>query len=163
MRRSAVTTSTVFAAFLALAVLLLAMVPRDSRAMRAVAKMTASVVVLPFTRITPLYQAERLRITAEDVAREYVEVRKALVLRVQSNHRQGHRLVVEPTGQDFSRVQVLGLGGTPATLGGSGGAVALPGAASGEQTYTLGFRLFLAPGKEPGEYAWPLAAFVEPR
>jgi hypothetical protein len=162
MRRPAL-TATFYAGAVALSALLLVATPRDTRAGRVVGQLPMSVVVLPFTRVTPVYQAPKLRITPDDIARAYVEVRTALVLRVQSNHRRGHRLVVEPTRADFRRLEVLGLGEGPVALGGAGGAVALPRAASGERLYTLGFRLFLPVDQAPGDYDWPLSTFIEPR
>jgi hypothetical protein len=98
-----------------------------------------------------------ITLSAEDVARGYVEIAAPVEVTVQSNVPQGYALVFERQGEQVRQAHVQGPDG--ALLVASTGAVATrPPAGPGmwRDRLQLRFRFDLAAGARPGQHPWPL-------
>ena len=120
----------------------------------AAASMTISVQVVARTMMTIETQPASVNITAEDVTRGYVDLPSAVAFRVRSNARAGYAIEFEPLSGPFSHALVR-WGSTQAAITNRDGSwVVQPQAPRVEGSMAV--RLTLAPGTEPGSYAWPL-------
>lgn len=118
-------------------------------------QMHVSVEVLARTVLTIDSQPSTVQITADDVARGYVEMPSAVAFHVRSNARNGYEVQFQPVAAPFTSAQVS-WGTTTATVSSDSSWVAQ----AYQQGTTFGsmtVRLALAPGAAPGTYAWPLA------
>ncbi|HTY48912.1 MAG TPA: hypothetical protein VMB48_04385 [Steroidobacteraceae bacterium] len=125
--------------------------------------MAVSLVVLPPGGMYRASSPAGLAISAADVARGYVEVRRATRLTVTSLGQAGYLLDVSPTAAVFTEVLVEGVG-RQVTLGSNGGTIFERGGIglSPPLALMLDFRFTLAPGVTPGRYPWPLRFQVRP-
>jgi len=118
------------------------------------ATLAVSVQVVARTILTVDSQPSGVQVTADDVARGYVELPQSVLFHVRSNATNGYTVQFEPVSYPFNRADVS-WGTTTASVG-SDGAWLTQGYQQGTQTGTLSVRLSLAPGTQPGSYAWPV-------
>jgi hypothetical protein len=123
------------------------------------AAIAVSVMVMARTTLDSVSSPSQLEISADDVARGYVDVPGATRLVVTNTSRLGYVVSVWPQVQLFSAV-VVSHGGYKSELGADGGEVferhwgkTLP--------LLLDYRFMLAPGVKPGTYPWPLCLQVQ--
>jgi len=118
------------------------------------ASMTVSVEVIARTILTVDSQPSSVEITDSDVARGYVDLPQSVIFHVRSNAANGYTVQFQPLAGPFSRADI-NWGNALATVGSDGAWVTQP-YQQGTTTATLGVRLTLAPGTQPGTYAWPV-------
>jgi hypothetical protein len=131
--------------------------PKQARAAPASAgssTMRVSATVLPYLRLRVLNQAATLNVTAEDVARGYIDVPAGTDLMARTNDRNGFSLSFDARSNLFRKAQVTGLGGG-LEIGPEGGLAHQPFTGS-QMLMRLSYRFFLAPQVGPGNYPWPL-------
>lgn len=131
--------------------------PRPARAASAgfgssTMKVTAN--VLPYLRLQVLKQVSTLDVTAEDVARGYIDVPAATDLMAKTNDRNGFSLSFDARSNVFRKAQVTGLV-SGLELGPDGGMAHQPFTGN-QMLMRLSYRFFLAPEVAPGSYPWPL-------
>jgi len=120
------------------------------------AQMNVSVHVIARTILTVDAQPSSVNITADDVARGYVDVPQAVAFRVRSNSRDGYMLTFQPVNFPFSAAEVR-WGAQSATVEGGDWMPSLSHPyQQGGSAGSLAVRLRLSAGVEPGSYAWPL-------
>lgn len=120
------------------------------------AQMNVSVQVIARTILTIDAQPATVDISAEDVARGYVDVPQAVAFRVRSNSREGYTLTFQPVSFPFSAAEVR-WGAQSATVEGGDWLSSLSHPyQQGGSAGSLAVRLRLSAGVEPGSYAWPL-------
>ncbi len=125
------------------------------------ATLLVSATVIANARVRTDYQATQLSISANDVARGYVEISAASRFSVVTNSRSGYLLEFYPVGNLFESVQVNGLGSV-VQLGADGGAIVQRGPLPPNRIHELSFRFSLSPDARPGNYPWPLLLSVRP-
>ncbi len=121
----------------------------------ATTQMNVSVQVVARTILSIDSQPSSVEVTQADVARGYIDVPQAIAFHIRSNASSGYSLQFEPVGYPFSQVAVK-WDNSVATFGGEGTWLTRsyqPGATTG----TMNVHLALAPGTQPGSYAWPVA------
>ena len=119
-------------------------------------QINVSVQVLARTILTIDSQPSTLNITADDIARGYVDLPQAVGFRVRSNSREGYSLTFQPVSFPFSAAEVR-WGAQMATVEGTDWMSSLSHPyQQGGSAGSLAVRLRLASGVEPGSYAWPL-------
>jgi hypothetical protein len=146
------------------AALVLALYPASSSAPRASAaraELAVGATVLARAVIAAESSPAGLDITAADVARGYVDVRRATRLTIANTSPYGYALDVWPAAPVFREVEILGFG-AEVRLGDDGGAIVARGARGSALPLVLDFRFTLAPGLAPGRYPWPLKFQVRP-
>jgi hypothetical protein len=120
------------------------------------AQMNISVQVIARTILTVDAQPSSISVTAEDVARGYVDVPQAVAFRVRSNSREGYSLTFQPVSYPFSVAEVR-WGAQMATVEAGQWMSSLTHPyQQGGSVGSLAVRLRLASGVEPGSYTWPL-------
>jgi len=118
------------------------------------AQMQVSVRVIARTILTVDRQPTIVEVSANDVARGYLDVPKAIAFRIRSNAANGYVLQFTPVDAPFSRAEitwngiVLVIGAEPAHVSQQ----YQPGTTSD----LLTVRLHLAPTAVPGTYPWPI-------
>jgi hypothetical protein len=122
-------------------------------------QMTVTAVVRHFSNLKVVAQPRSFHLSAEDVARGYVDIAAPLQLELESNLGAGYTLVFGRAGQQVLRAQVQGLGqrfevaaDTPVTWR----------LAGRREQAQFRFRLILAQGVQAGEYAWPIQVSLLP-
>jgi hypothetical protein len=118
------------------------------------ASLTVSVEVIARTIMTVDTQPASVDVTANDVARGYVELPNSVLFHVRSNATNGYVIQFQPVNGPFSRADVT-LGSAQAAVGTDGAWLSQPyqrGTTSG----SFSVRLMIAPGTQPGSYAWPV-------
>jgi hypothetical protein len=155
-----VRTTGVLAPFAASLVLAL---PASSapRAPGARAEFAVGATVLARAAITEEASPAGLEVTPADVARGYVDVRRATHLTIANTSPYGYALDVWPAAPVFREVEILGFG-ADVRLGNDGGAIVARRARGASLPLLLDFRFTLAPGLAPGRYPWPLRFQVRP-
>lgn len=118
-------------------------------------QMHVSVEVVARTIFTVASQPTDLTLTATDVARGYVDVPSAISFQVRSNAHNGYAVQFQPLSAPFAEAQVS-WGTTTATVSSDGSFVAQP-YQQGTTFGSMSVRLSVAPGTQPGTYAWPLS------
>jgi hypothetical protein len=126
------------------------------------ASLSVSVVVPARAVLTVESQPTGLEITEADVARGWLEVPGASLVRVRTNSPAGWLLEFQPLEGPYRALEVTGLGAT-AQVGASGGWLAQPYAGRMLVTASLGYRFFLSGDARPGLYPWPVALTASPR
>jgi hypothetical protein len=129
----------------------------EIHAQRAGETLKVNVMVSNEVRVEFQSQPATLIITAEDIARGYVEVGSATVLKVKSNVRDGYLLHFVIAGGPFTGIQVID-GTRIIELDRSSGFLHMPneGIEQQEETKYIGYRFILSPDAKPGEYRWPI-------
>jgi hypothetical protein len=102
-----------------------------------------------------------LEVTAADVARGYVELRRATRLTIANTSPYGYALDVWPTAPVFREVRIEGMG-AQVRLGDEGGEIVTRNVRGPALALVLDYRFALAPGLAPGLYPWPLRFQVRP-
>ena len=105
-------------------------------------------------RLEVLRQQAAIEVTAQDIARGYVEVDSASVVQVQSN--TTWEVNFRPRTGMFRAATVTGLAGE-VHVGPDGGSRPALLASRQPASYELSYRFELSPGVTPGSYPWPLA------
>ena len=118
------------------------------------ASLSVSVEVVARTIMTVDSQPAAVEVTSDDVARGYVDVPQAVAFHVRSNAANGYTVQFQPVSGPFSRAYVS-WGNAQATVGADGAWLSEP-YQQGTATGTFNVRLALAPGTQPGSYAWPV-------
>jgi len=118
------------------------------------ASLTVSVEVVARTIMTVDSQPASVDVTANDVARGYVDLPNSVVFHVRSNASNGYVIQFQPVSGSFSRADVT-LGSAQAAVGTDGAWLSQP-YQRGTSTGSFSVRLMLAPGTQPGSYAWPV-------
>lgn len=123
------------------------------------ASLSVSATIVDTVGVRPMYQAQSLVVTAQDVQRGYVEVAG------------GSRFVITNkgpcifefvgTGELLRGVTVTGPG-SAAAFGPAGGSMLQTSAGEALAGVSVNYRFDLAPGVAPGTYRWPLALTVLP-
>lgn len=124
--------------------------PADS----ASASMRVSVEVVARTILTVDRIPAEIRLTADDIARGFVDVPEAVAFRIRSNASNGYALQFEPVSYPFTRARVA-WDSRLAVVSADGSWLTRP-YTPGEQAGTFTVRLDLARDAEPGSYAWPV-------
>ncbi len=106
-------------------------------------------------------QPTQITITAEDIARGYVDMPAASQLRITSNNPVGYVVDFFSRLPIFTSVTVSSAGGS-ADLGPEGGAIVERGSHGRDIPLHLSFRFNLTAQVQPGTYPWPLALNVRP-
>jgi hypothetical protein len=115
--------------------------------------------VMTFFRMQIAYQAPALTVTADDVARGYVEVPAATSFSVATNTQDSFVIDFRPRSDIFRSAFITGLP-DPVEIGSQGG-TALYNRAHGRTTSgQLSYRFVLRTGLLPGSYGWPLEISV---
>lgn len=124
------------------------------------ASLSVSAVVLRkvWLRVEP---PPLLPVTAEDVARGYVDVPAPTVLSLRSNSPDGFRFTIDFDRQLVASARMQGLL-QDMELRPGGASVAVRGRFREEVRFELRWRLALAQAVRPGVYAWPVRLQVEP-
>lgn len=150
-------------AFGASSMALLMVAPAPPAAAADQAKLTVTATVLKHASLRVLAQPTAVVITAEDVARGYVDVAAPAELAIKCNSRRGYMLEFANQGDFMREIHVRGLA-SELQLSPAGGAVLQPAAPTGitRATLDLGFRFVLAASARPGTYAWPVHLSVTP-
>lgn len=127
------------------------------------AKVTVSATVMKHASLKVLAQPAAVVITAEDVARGYVDVAAPAQVAIRSNSPRGYMLEFANEGDFMRGILVRGLS-SDVQLSPAGGAVMQSGSATGvtRATLDIGFRFMLAENAVPGTYAWPMRLSVAP-
>jgi len=120
------------------------------------AQMNVSVQVIARTILTVDVQPSAVNITADDIARGYVDVPQAVAFRVRSNSRAGYTLTFQPVNFPFSAAEVRWGAQSAVVEGGDWMASLSHPYQQGSSAGSLAVRLRLSAGVEPGSYAWPL-------
>jgi len=145
----------------ATAVAALAEAPQATAA-TASASLSVSVVVLPRAVMSMEAEPASLEITAADIARGYLDVRRATRARVRTNSPGGWLLQFDVLQGPFRSLEVSGHG-APTQESSAGGWVIRPYPPSHVENLELGYRFNLAEGAQPGVYPWPVALSAQPR
>src|SRR5579859_5887154 len=116
--------------------------------------MHVSVEVLARTLFTIDSQPASVSVTADDVARGYVDVPSAIAFHVLSNARNGYQIEFQPVAGPFTQAQVSWSNAT-ATFGTDGSWIAQP-YTQGTTYGSMSVHLAIAPGTSPGTYSWPV-------
>ena len=125
------------------------------------AELQVGATVLPRALIAAESSPATLEVTPADVARGYVDARRAMRLTIANNSPYGYALDVWPAAPVFRAVEIQGFG-ADVRLGDDGGAIVARGARGAALPLVLDFRFTLAPGLAPGRYPWPLKFQVRP-
>ena len=116
--------------------------------------LTVSVEVIGRTILTVDSEPASVEITANDLARGYVDVPQSVLFHVRSNAANGYTVQFQPLAGPFSRADV-NWGNALATIGSDGAWLSQP-YRQGTTTGMFSVRLTLAPGVQAGSYAWPV-------
>lgn len=134
----------------------------EAQASNQMASMQVSAVVRASAQLQTEYQASHLSVSAEDVARGYVDIAAASRFAVAATKGAAYFIDFHPRSELFQSVTIDGLGGR-VELGTEGGTVSQPGAGIRGAPSTLNYRFRLRAGLQPGVYDWPLLLAVRAR
>ncbi len=143
---------------LSIAMLLLAAVPMQAESVSGT--MQVSVQVIARAVVTIDSQPASVNVTAEDIARGYVDVEAPIVVRVRTNSRQGYLLQVENQSESFSSIELTS--GNVAMNVGSHESLLRRPYVSGGDVMPLRARLHLSSAATPGSFVLPLAFAASP-
>ena len=126
-------------------------------------KLQVSATIAKHASLQVLMQPSSIVVTADDIARGYVDVPSPAQVAVQSNTQSGYMLLFESQGEYLRQTLVKGLS-TDLQLGASGGGVAQRSVGRGmsKTLLDLGFRFVLSDSAQQGVYAWPMRLSVTP-
>jgi hypothetical protein len=129
-------------------------------AANAEAQMTVSARVLARAVVTLENAPSSISVTAEDIARGFIDIAAPITVRVRTNSRAGYLLTVSRLDDSFSAVK-LSFGNAEMHVAASEGWIARPYVASGD-ILSVNARLTLAPGTTPGLHSAPFAFSASP-
>jgi len=118
------------------------------------ASLTVSVEVIARTILAVDSQPASVEITGADVDRGYLDLPQSVMFHVRSNAANGYTVQFQPLEGPFTRAEI-NWGNSIATIGSDGAWLSQP-YQQGTTSATLSVRLTLAPGTQPGSYAWPV-------
>ena len=126
--------------------------------------LTVSAAVLKHASMQVVAQPDSVVVTAEDIARGYVDVPGTAKITVQSNTQGGYLLHFARLGDFFRQALVRGLAGPDLQLEEGGGAVAQASTGQGmtRTALDLAFRFVLSESARQGVYSWPVRLSVAP-
>lgn len=134
--------------------------PPDAHAEESLLRVTA---VVARRATISVAQPRSMLVTAEDIARGWLEWMTPIHVRVRSNAPEGYTLVFERSGTGVREVQVLGLGAPLVFAAGQAmGSRPAPQRGFWTDEVMLRFRFALPPGTAPGEHAWPVRISLLP-
>lgn len=144
-----------------LAALGLAAMPQGAAADQL--KLPVSATIAKRATLKVLAQPATVVISADDIARGYVEVASRAQVSIRSNSPRGYMLVFANEGDFLRQMRVRGLG-NEIQVGPGGGIVPQGASAQGvtQATLELGFRFELNPNARQGTYAWPVQISIAP-
>ena len=120
----------------------------------ATANMNVSVQVIARAQVTVTSQPTHVVVSAADVARGYVDLDAPVVVVAKTNSRRGYLLTVGNTSPGFTSVE-LSFGDTKLNVVGESW-INRPYVPGGE-VVSMGVRVRLASGSQPGSYDLPIA------
>jgi hypothetical protein len=120
------------------------------------AQMNVSVRVIARTILAIDSQPPTVEVTAADIQRGYLDVPQAVSFRVRSNARDGYSLGFQEIAFPFASAEVQWGGQSAVVEGGAWSGVLSHPYQQGGSAGSLSVRLRIAPGAEPGSYAWPV-------
>src|SRR5207245_8409303 len=123
-------------------------------------QLSVSVEVIARTILTVDAQPATIDITASDIARGYIEVPQAVRFRVRSNAANGYSVRFEPMEFPF-RSASIAWDNALTTVGAEGSWISKR-YEQGTKTGAINVKLNLAPGTQPGTYAWPVRFDANP-
>jgi hypothetical protein len=129
-------------------------------AANAEAQMTVSARVLARAVVTLDNAPTSITVTAEDIARGFVDIAAPITVRVRTNSRAGYLLTVNRLDDSFSAVN-LSFGNAEMHVAAAEGWISRPYVPSGD-ILSVNARLTLAPGTAPGLHATPFAFSASP-
>ena len=119
--------------------------------------------VLEHTSISRLSVPSSLAVSADDIARGYIEVDEPVTIDVRTNSEAGVILGFSVRSPMVRSVTLSGAGnGVAVSEAGANLNLAKQGKGLSTQSLTLRVRVELAPDAQPGTIAWPLAVFLAP-
>jgi hypothetical protein len=118
-------------------------------------QLSVSVEVVARTLLTIDAQPATIDVTAEDVARGYVDLPQAVQFHIRSNAADGYRVRFEPMSFPF-RSAAITWENALATISSGEGSWITRSYERGTTAGAFNVRLNLAPGSEPGTYPWPV-------
>jgi hypothetical protein len=141
---------------LSVVLLLAAMILPVRAAQAASATVTVSAVVAHHARIQ-LDQPSVISVSAEDIARGYVDVERSVQVLVRSNAHDGYTLAFDCECHSIRQAQVQGVAGG-LQVGAATAYAVRPAAGPGMwvDRVNLRFRFLLADDARPGTHAWPI-------
>ncbi len=144
-----------FAALVALTLLLATPLSAESVS----APLNVSVQVIARAIVSVVNQPA-VTITSEDIARGYVDVPSAILLRGRTNSRRGYMLQVEKTSEDFTAIE-LALPDATMSVSSHESWIARPYVAGGE-LLPVTAHMVLSPTATPGPHALPISFSASP-
>ena len=114
---------------------------------------------LPNGYVIMEYQAQAVRVTADDVARGVVDVQSGTRVVITTTEPSGIAVDFRWPGKLFRAVRIDGIGSS-VQFGPAGGTIVESQATAGRRVVTVNYRFILAPDTTPGTYAWPLTLAV---
>ena len=124
------------------------------------AQMTVSVTVIARAVVDVEQMPAAIEVTADDVARGYVEVKEPMVIRVRTNSRSGYMLHADKRDETFSAVE-LSLPGASMTISSHESWIQRPYVRGGDAIPVRAV-LRLAPGTTAGVHALPISFSATP-
>lgn len=106
--------------------------------------------VLSYVKVTDLTSPAALDVTAEDVARGYVDVEAGSSMTLVTNSNDGYLVTARSDAGTVARVAVR-IGGQMADE-----RLRVPAVAFAKSLVKVGYRLHLRPGVAAGRYPWPV-------
>ena len=119
-----------------------------------------SATVMPYARLTAVAAPTRFAVSAEDLARGYVDVVEPTTFAVAHNTR-GYVLEVYALLPIAAAIDVYGLP-QQVRLSGSGGSIENRATGAISERVALTYRVVLGPDARTGTYPWPLQLAVRP-
>lgn len=123
-------------------------------------QMVVSVQVIARAVVTVDSQPAAIVVTADDVARGYIDVTQPFLVRVRTNSRNGYLLQAEKTTEAFSAVELTNA--TTSLRVSSHETILHRPYVAGGDVMSLRARLYIAPGTQPGQHAVPVAFSATP-
>jgi hypothetical protein len=138
------------------------MLPAESAAGDTM-RISIQATVLPYISISRFTVPNSLVVSAEDVARGYIDVDEPVTIDVRTNRQLGVILGFSVRSPMVRSVTLNGAGnGLAVSAAGASLNVAKVGNGLGTQSLALRVRVELSPDAQPGTLAWPLAVFLAP-
>jgi len=126
-------------------------------------KLQVTATVAKRATLRVLAQPTSVVLTAQDIARGWVDIPATAQLAVHSNSGEGYMLEFINQGDFVREVLVRGLD-TDVQVGAAGGSVMQRAKGGGvtRATLSLGFRILLSASAQQGSYSWPMRVAVAP-
>lgn len=118
------------------------------------AMIKVAATILSYVKVTDLANPATLEVSAQDVARGYVDVESGTSITVVTNSNDGYLISATGDPSTVSRIS-LHVG----SLSGSE-RVRVPSTPFAKALLRVGYRLYLEPGVSAGRYPWPVAIGV---